>query len=196
MIRRILITLLILLTFFIPSLIYAQSTLDNTATDKDTLESTSDLFTVELIADTQSPWTKSVPLIIKFRSNIDANRVEISWDAPAGVKITRSHPQFISVKKDQVYVYKAKLKPETSGLYNIAGNVTIWEHNTNYTTSSSINIRFDQDLMVSPQSAGYTGALIIKYITIFIIILIASTVIILGIKYLFKYLKEWLKPPE
>ena len=175
MLKKITIALFTFLMFVSPYSVFAQTTLENTEQQEDnSLESTSGLFTVELMSDTQSAWNKSVPLIIRFRSNIDADRVEISWDAPTGVKINRSHPQFISVKKGEVYSYRANLLPQTAGLYNIAGNVTVWQHNTNYTTSSSINIRFDDQLMVSPQSAGYAGAVIVKYIIIFFLILIAS----------------------
>ncbi len=196
------ITILILLTIVIsPSQVFAQKTLETETptveqVQEDTLVDTSSLFNVELSTDTQSAWDKSVPLVIKFRSNIDADKVEISWDSPSGTKITRKHPQFISVKKGEVYTYRASLKPEIAGLYNVAGNVTVWQYNTNYTTSASINIRFGEDLLTIPQSAGYTGAVIMKYLVYLLLLAIGVGLGYFGFKYLLKYLKVWLKPPE
>jgi hypothetical protein len=155
-----------------------------------------DYFDVELGLETQSPWTKSVPVVVRFKSNITANKVEISWDTPNGVRVVKSHPQFVSVKEGEVYSYRAKIVPTAPGTYTIAGNITAWFSDTNYSSSGSISTTFDSDLVTVPETAGYSSASIIRGV----ILLLFSLGAIAGLYFLSKLainkLLAWLKPPE
>ncbi|KKR06072.1 MAG: hypothetical protein UT34_C0001G0112 [candidate division WS6 bacterium GW2011_GWF2_39_15] len=178
-------TLLLTWTFLIHSPVYAEVP-----------ETTGDYFNVELSLGTQSPWTKSVPINVKFRSNITADKVEISWDAPEGIEIIERHPQFIPVEKGEVYSYTAYAKPSTSGTYNISGNITDWEFKTNYTSSASITLTFDEDKTTVPQTAGYSGAVIIKSLILLLLALGGLFGLYLLARNFVKKLKKWLEPPE
>jgi hypothetical protein len=156
----------------------------------------SEFFSIELFAGTQSPWSKRVPVTIKFRSNRDAEKTEISWDAPTGVQVIEKHPQFISVTKGEVYTYSALIAPQTSGTYNIAVNVTAWEVNTNYTSSSNITLKFDDALVADEDDPGYKTASLIKTISLGLLGIIVVVIAAFGVKLGFEKLREWLKPPE
>lgn len=154
-----------------------------------------DPFDVELHVETQSVWTGNVPLLVKFRSNVDAPRTEISWDSPTGLRITPNHPRFVNAVKGEVYTYRATLRPESSGTYNIAVNVTAWQVQTNYTSSASKILSIDDSLKVTPQSPEYATSQLVRSIVIGLL----SLGILGGLVYLgrigFERAKEWLKPP-
>ncbi|HVX92774.1 MAG TPA: hypothetical protein VHA74_01535, partial [Candidatus Dojkabacteria bacterium] len=173
--------------------VYAQTQgTDTTSTAETTsggITDTSKLFEVELQIGTQSAWTKSIPIYIKFRSTVDADNVQISWDVPAGLKYTMNHPQFVSVKKDQVYTYKMTVQPQTAGDYNIGGNVTLWQFNTNYTSAGSVEVKIGEDLLTQPLTSGYTGAVILKYIIIFLLIVLGGIGTYFGGKKVLEILK-------
>lgn len=162
------------------------------AQDTDSIEP----FTVELYVDPQSAWTGKVPLIVRFRANMDAPKTEITWDSPTGVSISPSHPRFVSSTKGEVYTYKAFLSPNSQGSYNIAVNVTAWQVQTNYTSSASSIVAFDSDLKVTPQTAEYTSAVLVRNVVLgFLAILVLVGLGYLG-KIAFEKFKEWIKPPQ
>lgn len=155
-----------------------------------------DYFDVQLSLETQSPWTKSIPIAVKFRSNITADKVEISWDSPDGVEVARTHPQFISVKEGEVYTYRAKIKPDRPGTYTIAGNIVNWEVDTNYSSSANITLTIDDNLVVQPNTPGYSGAAMLRSVIIVLLVLGSLFGLYVLAKLSFKKLIEWLKPPE
>lgn len=156
----------------------------------------SEFFSIELSSGTQSPWTQKVPITIKFRANRNAEKTEISWDAPSGVRINEQHPQFVSVEDGQVYTYTAVVTPERSGTYNIAANVTAWELNTNYTSSSNISLKFDDHLLQDPPAEGYSMAVLIKNVVLVLFAAVGLAGAFYALKLAFNRLKEWLRPPE
>ncbi len=177
--------LLALAIFILPSQIYAANPVV-----------TGDYFDVDVKIGTQSPWTKSVPLYVTFRSNITAKRVEISWDAPDGVEIKRRHPQFISVQKGEEYSFRAVAKPSTSGTFNISGNIIDWEVDTNYASSDSVTVTFDKDLVTVPETPGYSGAVIVRGLIILLMVLAGLAGLYFAGKIGLKKLLQWLQPPE
>ncbi|MBI2356859.1 hypothetical protein HYV12_02295 [Candidatus Dojkabacteria bacterium] len=183
----------LLISLFILFILFSSATPPLYAQDPVT---TGDYFDVELSTETQSAWSKSVPIIIKFRSNITAKKVEISWDTPKGVEVRERHPQFISVTKGEVYTYKASLKPSAQGTYTISGNITNWEVDTNYTSSDELTLSFDEELVTIPETPGYSGAVLVKGAIVVLLWLGGFTGLFFLGKYAFKRLTEWLKPPE
>jgi hypothetical protein len=156
----------------------------------------SEFFTIELFTDTQSPWTKNIPITLKFRANRDSEKTGITWDSPTGVRIIEKHPQFVSVTKGEVYTYSAVATPESPGTYNIAVNVTAWEVKTNYTSSSNITLKFDENLVRDPAGPDYGTAELIKNIILVLLGIVVLGAATYGVKLGFGRLKEWLKPPE
>lgn len=157
---------------------------------------TSDLFDVEIEVGTQSPWTKRVPVTIRFRATIDADEVGISWDAPVSLDVQEKHDAFISVVKGEVYTATANILSDRAGAYDIAGNVTAWQYNTNYTSSASTSLTFDEDGITVPQTLGYTGAIAVKYAALGLLTIIGAVLLVFGGKVGFKKLKIWLTPPN
>jgi len=153
-------------------------------------------FTIESSIGTQSPWTKSIPIHIKFRPHISADKVQIVWDAPDGVIIKKRHPDFYITDKDEVYEAKAIVVPKISGSYNIGVNIVAWKYNTNYTSSDSVSIRFGDNYVAEPETEGYRTAVAIRYVVILLISIGLIFLMVYGFKYGIKLLKKWLQPPD
>lgn len=151
---------------------------------------------VELEVGTQSVLDKSVPLTVKFRTNFDSDNVEISWDEPHGIKIEDGKSKFVALKANEAYVYETKMSPEIAGDYNITANITAWQFNTNYTSSDTKTVVFDNNLILSPQSPEYVTMNIIKYV----IVVIIGGVSVYGLVILSKRLKKtfvkWFNLPK
>lgn len=156
----------------------------------------SEYFDIEIEVGTQSPWSNKVPLTIKFRSTVDSDKTEITWDTPAGLEVKANHKQFVSVVKDQVYSYTANVDPQQAGSYEIGVNVTAWQYNTNYTSSNITSLTFDKDLVTLPQTIGYGSAVVFKYISVALMVIVAIIGLIFGSKIGVSKLKSWLKPPD
>lgn len=116
---------------------------------------TFEYFNVKVSYNSQSTWTKKVPVTIEFVATVDSDKVQIEWDAPSGVVVTPKYPAFFKVKAGQTYKFKALVEGKTAGTYNLAANVIAWQYNTNYTSSGSFLITFDEKSLTVPITQGY-----------------------------------------
>jgi hypothetical protein len=177
---------------------YAQTvttpTADTTPTTTTTKQNVT--FTIEIETGTQSAWDNSVPLTVKFLPSADVSQTEVSWDVPDGVKLATDYTNYFTVSKDQVYTVNATLYPSVAGTYDIAANITAWRVGTNEASSKKITLSFDKDLLVTPTQAGYSFAVILKYVVIVIGGIAGIFVIVFLAKIGLKKLGKWLKPPE
>jgi hypothetical protein len=98
--------------------------------------------------------------------------------------------------KGQTYTFKATIKTNRSGNYEISVNLIAWQHDTNYTNSVSDIITFNNDLLALPIDPGYTYGVIAKYLVFVSIGALAIWAMIYFGKKGFKSLKEWLTPPK
>ncbi len=151
---------------------------------------------VELTVGTQSPWNSSVPVTVKFKPKVDSVKTEISWDFPSGLELVKKHPQFVSVVKGEVYSYEAVLKPDSVGTYSVAVSVTAWELESNYSSSESIIITFDENLIVSPPTLGYSGAVLMKNVVYVLGAITALVGLFFVGKLLWKRFKQWFFPQD
>lgn len=154
-------------------------------------------FTVEIVVGTQSPWNQRVPVTVKVRPSVDTTRTNITWDAPIGVTINDKNSQkYMVVKKGEVYTTEITIDPIVSGTYTIAATATDWGYGANFASTESINITFDENLIVTPSDPGYSSAVIFRYIIIFFGFIVLGFVLLILGKLAIKKLKEFLKPPE
>ena len=157
---------------------------------------TSEPFSIETQVGTQSPWNKSVPVTVKFKSNIDSEKTEISWDLPAAIKVSGSYTNYSTLKKGQVATFTANIIPVQSGTYDIVVNLTAWNNDTNYTSSNKFNVTFNDSLELTPITDSYRTAQSVKFIVIAVLIIIGLIGLFFLGKIGLKKLKIWLKPPE
>lgn len=160
-------------------------------------EDLSNPFDLEISLDTQSPWNKSLPIIIKIRPNIDTTRTNVTWDVPLGIEIKDSHSKdYLAIPSGETYSYTVTLKPIQSGTYTISATATDWGYGENVASTVSKSITFGDNLVTSPQTINYTTSVGIMYAIIILGILALGIVgYFVGRKALGS-LKEWLKPPE
>lgn len=206
--------ILTLATIFLPiSVIYAQegpqlqttestdvvlnnqsdSTVDGTLGNNDVTSP----FDIELVIGTQSPWTKKVPITIKIRPSQDTTRTNITWDYPVGVDIKDSNAtSYEAIPQGQVWSYTVKIDPIVSGTYTIAATATDWGYGANFASSDSINITFNDNLVVTPSTAGYSTAVTVRYIVITLLFILGGVAAYIFGRVGLKRLKQWLKPPE
>lgn len=194
-------TLLLLMTIAVPaSFIYGQDVqLDQEVVIDNSDESAipTNPFQLELIVETQSPWTKSLPIIVKVRPNIDTTRTNITWDAPLGLEIVdKEAGTYTAIAKGEVYTRKVWIKPIQPGTYTISATATDWGYGENVATASSRIITFGDNFVTVPQTADYTTAIAIKYAIILLGSIVGGAGLFVGAKAGLSKLAIWLKPPE
>ena len=186
--------------------LYEESTLDETTVieevpteDTSTSESylSQNFYTLEIEMGSQSGFDKYVPLTIKITPNETPVKTQVTWDLADDINIKIKHPEFFdSMIKGETYEYKTRVKPTNPGSYEIVANVTAWQRESNYTSSESILIEFNENLIVDPHETNYQVFNIVK---IFLIIIgfggLGFGIYVGGMK-LLVVLTEYLKPPE
>jgi len=154
-------------------------------------------YTLEIEMGSQSAFDKYVPLTIKITPNETPVKTQITWDLPDDVNIRTKHPEFIdSMVKGETYEYKIRIKPRNPGIYEVVANVTAWQHESNYTSSDSILIEFNDNLIVNPYETNYRVFNIVKIFLIVIGIGGFGFGLYIGGKKLLVVLTKYLKPPE
>ena len=160
-------------------------------------ETSEDFYNIELIVGSQSGFDKYVPITVRITPNKTPTKTQITWEVPDDFNIRIKHSEFIeSLVKNETYEYKIRVKPEDSGNYEIFVNVTAWEPESNYTTSSSVIVSFDENVVVDSNDTNYIMSKIAKIVLIILIIVGIGFGIYKGWEKLLAFLKEYLKPPE
>ncbi|KUK77059.1 MAG: seg [candidate division WS6 bacterium 34_10] len=183
--------LLLLLSILIiyPSYSFAQET------ESEELTPQVQYFDIEMQRLGQSAWNKDVTYEIYVTPRIDSPETQIIWDAPKAIDISPKHPEFVDLYKGQTYTFRAKVKSNKAGKYEITANLIAWQHDTNYTSSVTDIVTFDNDLLVQPVDSSYKVNLIIKYLIIFLLIGGATYIAVIYLKKGLEKLKVWLTPP-
>ena len=143
----------------------------------------------------QSAWNKAVTYEIYVTPKMDSQETQILWDSPTAIDITPSHDEFVDLYEGQTYTFRASVKSNKAGKYEITANLIAWQHDTNYTSSVTDIVTFDNNLLVQPVDTSYTVSLIAKYLIILLAIGGAIYVAVIYMKKGLKKLKVWLTPP-
>jgi hypothetical protein len=187
--RKFFLTLLLTIVIFSPSFTYAQEA------ESEKLTTNTQYFDIVMQRLGQSAWNKAVTYEIYVTPKIDSQETQITWDAPKAIDISPKHPEFVDLYKGQTYTFRAKVKSNKAGKYEITANLIAWQHDTNYTSSVTDIVTFDSDLLVQPVDSSYTVSLIAKYLIIFLLIGGAIFVAVIYLKKGLKKFKVWLTPP-
>ena len=154
----------------------------------------SQYFKVDYEIGRQSVWTNAIPINVYIIPKADYNRVEITFSHGSMTNVKYKGSQYFPVKSGETYKTQGKIYPKEKGPHHITINAIAWEHNTNYTSSSSASIYVDENLKIVPQTQTYKILNVLKYffITAVIIGLAIGTYFLLK-KNLLK-IKKWLEP--
>lgn len=190
--KKILLIIILLLTFTPLSAVIAQEN-----EEEINLISTQEnkYFELTLQKITQSAFDKSILYELTIKPLIDSPRTQITWVAPLSFKTNPKHSEFVDLEIDQIYTYKANIKPMKSGTYDISVSVVSWQYDTNYTNSISDTVVINNSLLVVPVFSEYTtGVIIITVISLLLFAFLIWFVIKLAKKGAAKA-KKWLTPP-
>lgn len=181
--------LIIIILFSLPINLFAQE--DTSVVQKD-----NQYFNLKLTQNSQSVINKSIKYTLEITPLKDSVKTQILWEGPVSFKIKPKHPEFVSLKVGQTYIYEAVVFPSLEGIYEITASVTAWEYDTNYTNTVSQILTLNKSLVSQPVSSDYQTGVILTTVAIVLFSGLAVFGIIkLGKKAMSKT-KKWLTPPS
>lgn len=152
-------------------------------------------FEVQVDENSQNPFTKTVTLTVTIKALLDSPKTEISWDIPSTLEANLKSKRFYSLNEGDSLSQKITIKPKTAGTNNITASVISWQHDTNYTNSSTRTLTFDKDLEIIPKTSEYNTSVLIMYIGFLLLAGIMIFLIIKVVKKGTQKAKKWLTPP-
>lgn len=189
-----------ILTLFYSTIFAQQPELNGISNGMDTIientsETSSQYFEIDLIRGTQNPITKKIPLKVVITPKINSSKTQILWSVPTVFTVSKNHPEFVSLNRDQTYTYTASLEPKKAGQYSLSVNVISWQTDSNKSNSANTSININNSLVVTPIETMY-----VIYIVLFVLLVlggIAISIFLLSkaVKILVKKAKIWFTPP-
>jgi len=153
-------------------------------------------FDLTLERGPQTPFGQYVPYTLAITPHLDSPKTQILWNMPTTIEAFPKHDEFVSLKKDQTYVFEGRIKPLRGGIYDFSISVISWQYDTNYTNSVSDNVVFSNNLVLQPVSSHYQWMNVLKFASIFIGFAIVIIVTVIVVKKYTKKAKKWLTPPS
>jgi hypothetical protein len=153
-----------------------------------------DNFDINLEIGTQSVWNNSIPIIIHLTTAIDLDRVEIRASTPSAIEFEYLGNQYFPVRAGENYVLTSRVFPNRQGNYTLSINAIAWQYDTNFSSSSTVNLQIDENLQITPQTRQYHINLVLKYILYVILIAGAGIGLFFASKKGYAKLKTWLMP--
>jgi hypothetical protein len=153
-------------------------------------------FDLTLQRGPQTPFGQYVPYTLTVVPHLDSPKTQILWNMPTTIEAIPDHDEFVSLQKDQTYVFEGKIKPLRGGVYDFSISVISWQYDTNYTNSVGDNVVFNDSLVLQPVSSQYNWMNVLKFGLIFIGFAIVIVAVVIVIKKYAKKAKKWLTPPS
>ena len=152
-------------------------------------------FDLTLERGPQSAFGQYVPYTLTVTPHLDSPKTQILWNTPTTIEAYPKHEEFVSLEKDQTYVFEGRIKPLRGGIFDFSISVIAWQYNTNYTTSIADNVVFNDNLVFQPVSSNYQWMNVLKFGLLFVGFAIAVVAVIIVVKKYTKKAKKWLTPP-
>lgn len=158
--------------------VQAESTdnLDSSGTSE-TIQTDDQDLDVKLSYGEQSASSKELDLVAEISSNLDSDRVIVTWELPDYIETAEEFQPLTTtttVTKGGKQTVFLRVKAALSGSYRIKVNITAVKADVNYVTSDTMSIEFNQDKEVLPLTDEYKKAKLLLQIRN---ILIALTVV-------------------
>lgn len=200
--RKTTILLILFISTVLPSSLYAQEGMNPeepqtsvTIESNNNQQANTKYFDITMERKGQAAWDKSLTYVIYVTPKINSTRTQIIWEAPIAIDIKPRHKEFVDLYQGQTYTFKAKIKAQREGVYELSANLIAWQHDANYTNSVSDIISFNEKLLALPVDPMYTWRLIGKYLLILSTIGLGLWILAMYGKKGLKRLKAWLTPP-
>lgn len=163
--------------------------------DKNSVISTNKFFELELVRGTQNPLNKYIPYTVYITPKIDSERTQIKWEVPSTLIAKPSHKEFVNLKKDQTYTFRANVDPQKKGTYEVTVNVIAWQYDVNYTNSVSSAVTLSESLTVQPTDSAYIVSILLIIVVGLAISGVAIFLLYKSSGKIMQRLKMWLTPP-
>jgi hypothetical protein len=167
-----------------------------TVIDDHTTLSENRYFDLTLERGPQTPFGQYVPYTLTVTPHLDSPRTQILWNMPTTLEAYPKHKEFVSLEKDQTYVFEGRIKPLRGGIYDFSISVISWQYDTNYTNSVGDNVVFNDSLVFQPVSSYYNWMNVLKFGLLFVGFAVAIVVTVILVKKYTKKAKKWLTPPS
>lgn len=127
------------------------------------VSSNNDDILVEVQVGTQSAWSGRVPVKVRFGSKIAGQKIELIWRYPSALEGSQPASKFYRYEVNAPQVVENQIKPLTPGSQVLVVDVVVWGNDSNYINTSQVTLRFDEQLLLVPQTAAYRNAVLIRY---------------------------------
>ncbi len=135
--------------------------------------SNSKLLSITLKKDTQNIFTKSQPIFVDVLSQIETDRLQISFTYDnKKLVLNEKNDAFTSITKDALTRYIYSFTPLTEGTNKVVVKVQAWQNEANYPETETIDLVFDKNLEIVPQTDQYRTNFTIFQIVMFIVVMI------------------------
>ena len=168
----------------------------DTIIDEYTKLSENRYFDLTLERGPQTPFGQYVPYTLTITPHLDSPKTQILWNMPTTIEAYPKHDEFVSLEKDQTYVFEGRIKPLRGGIYDFSISVISWQYDTNYTNSVGDNVVFSNNLVLQPVSSHYQWMNVLKFASIFVGFAIVIIVTVIVVNKYTKKAKTWLTPPS
>jgi len=146
---------------------------------------------------TQDPDSKIVKYEMTLKSNIDSDRVKVTWTL-RGVSSFLDKTQAsknITVVKDKTYSIIIELLPGSKGVTELVGKAEAFTVNGNFVATVRKNFAINSDLEILPLTDDYNSAKRFSTIRNLVITAVILIAIGAGLFYAFKKIRFWLSRP-
>ena len=171
------------------SISFSSTSISNTSSQTG---NTTNYFHIELERKTQDIFSKTVPIEIRITSEIDAKRFEISWVYnQKNLKLTNNYESFTSIKKDETKTFTYYFTPLKKSENKVLIQVQAWQNDYNYPEIEDLDLRFDDNLEIIPQTDEYkNNQRIWQAVSTVIGLLVIVSIIIVLVKLIIRF-QEW-----
>ena len=161
------------------------ATEETSSSSSPSTETSSKLLTVTLKKLTQNIFTKAQPIEIDVLSQIDTDRLQISltYDNKK-ISLNEKNDGFTSINKDVLTGYTYSFTPLTEGVNKVVVKVQAWQNEANYPETETIDLVFDKNLEIVPQTDQYRTNYTIFQVVMFVVVMIVLVIaVFFGLKF-------------
>ncbi len=193
MLKKIL-PIILLLVLLTPNLVHAQESMEFEP-PKIVIQDTEGL-KVQLVTHTQNPDDKTVRLELVIYSQIQSDRVQISWESNGVVEILSDVTETLSLVPNQTYTTFIIVRPRFFGVSTITAKVEAFEAQGTYTATASLTIGSYTDGSVFPVTSEFLTAQTVNTINKLMKLVFWGYVLVFALYFAYQQYKRFLKKDE
>ncbi len=158
---------------------------DSSSSSSSSTTSSSKLLNVSLKKQTQNIFTKAEPIEITVLSEIDTDRLQISFTYDnKKLTLNEKNDGFTSISKNTPTTFVYSFNALVEGTSRVVVKVQAWQNEANYPVTETIDLTFDKNLEIVPQTDQYRTNYTIYQIVMFVVVMIILVIaVFFGLKF-------------